>query len=672
VFIPNIYAQNTTIDEAKVAIEKYIENTESTADYTDLYDQIEFLIKNPINLNNADADRLSKIPFITPQKITIILTHIRLYGKLKALQELQTLDGFTLEYIKLILPFITVQESFKLTSFTENNFWTNATHEIILLGAQRQEQAVGYTLADSNKNAYLGSPQRMAIRYRGNINENLQLNINSEKDAGEQLKTNTIFYSGNIIFKGNVKSNAKIKIKFLALGDFQAAFGQGLTFGSGLAFGKSPFVLNIMRTQNGLRSYRAFNENEFLRGIGTTFGIGKNLEFTAFYSAKKIDATAESDSNISDGFSSIINTGYQRSANELSKKEFIKREIIGSHLQAKFSTFNIGFTAVQTQYNQPINPSNPNTYQLYNFKGNKALNVGSDYKWYIKNMLLFGEISSNHNLNQFSFINGAIIALSKDIDISLLYRNYSPKATPIITNAIGEASDNKNENGLYIGASFTPYKNYKLNAYFDIYKFHWLRYQRDAPSAGKDMMAELQYAKRKSYNWYLRYRNEQKLKNQTEIQTINPLENNTRQLLRFHIDYILSPTLSFSNRVEQSWYSLQFGKTTTGILLFHDMEWKPKPRFSLIARIMYFDIQNYNSRLYAYENDMLYSFTVPAFQNKGTRTFFLCKYKMAKGLDIWLRWARTSYENVNTISSAQDLIKGNKATDIKCQVRWVF
>ncbi len=664
------YAQNTTLEESKIAIEKYIENTESTADYTDLYDQIELLIKNPININYANATELGKIPLITPSYIASILSHKKKYGLFKSIYELQTIEGFSIEYIKLIQPYIVVEEKFTIEKISTKKFWKNTNQELIILGTQKQQLSQGYTLPDSNKNAYLGSPQRVALRYRANINNNLQINATTEKDAGEQWHAKTMYFSGNIIYKANTFT--KSKIKFLALGDYQAAFGQGLTFSSGLAFGKSPFVLNIMRTQNGLRAYRAFNENEFLRGAATTLGFGKYIDFTFFYSSKKIDATANNDSSVSDGFTSLINTGYHRSANEMVKKDIIKRQIIGSHLRFNLENLNFGITAVQFQYNSPLNNQNIKPYQLYNFNGNKALNLGSDFKWYLKNVLLFGEISTNQKMAHFSYLSGGIISLAKDVDLSFLHRKYHKQATPLLTNAIGESSNNINENGTYIGLSITPYKNYKLNAYCDIYKFDWLRYQVDAPSYGKDMMAELQYTKRKSYNWYLRYRNEQKLKNQTETQATNALENNDRQTMRFHIDYSISPTLNMSNRVEQSWVGLQFGKTNSGFLIFQDIEWKPKSTLGFTARYMFFDIENYNSRLYAFEDDMLYTFTVPAFQNKGTRMYLLCKYKMAKNTAIWLRLAQTNYENINTISSGTEEIKGNKVNEIKCQLRWTF
>lgn len=667
-----LFAQSETKEDIRDNIEKYIENTESNSDYTDLYDQIDGLLNNPINLNTGNAEELSKIPLITPEIIQAIINHRKNYGNFTSIYEIQLVEGINMEYIKLILPFVTIKESFQLKKISTKDFWKNYKHEVIILSAQRLQNSEGYNTSDTNRNAYLGNPIRQVIRYKGVINPNVQINFNTEKDAGEQLNLNSIFYSGNIIYNGPDNGLRKIRIKYLAIGDYQAAFGQGLTFGSGLAFGKSPFVMNIMRTQSGLRPYRSFNENEFLRGIGTTLLIGKNLDLTSFYSSKKIDANTINDSIISDGFSSIVNSGYHRSMNELDKKDVIKRTIIGSHLTFHTSKLNIGFTAVNINYNQLLFNQNLKPYQFYNFTGTNISNFGTDYKWYVKNLILFGEISTDNISKKISATNGLIMSLDKNIDISILYRNFNVKTQPQISNALGEGTDNRNENGFYTGVSLIPFKNYKLNAYSDIYSSNWLRYQIDYPSKGKDMMVELQFNKRKSFNWYVRYRNEQKQKNESNTQIFNRLENNKRELLRFHLDYIISPKLNMRNRIEQVWYSMQYGSTKRGFSIFQDINYKPFLKLNIIARYMFFDTEDYNSRLYAYENDMLYTYSVPAFQNKGTRLFVLMKYKVSKNIDFWVRWSYTQYENVETIGSGQDLIKENKATDLKFQIRWAL
>ncbi|HLP32901.1 MAG TPA: hypothetical protein VK202_05475, partial [Bacteroidia bacterium] len=77
-------------------------------------------------------------------------------------------------------------------------------------------------------------------------------------------------------------------------------------------------------------------------------------------------------------------------------------------------------------------------------------------------------------------------------------------------------------------------------------------------------------------------------------------------------------------------------------------------------------------RLYAFENDLLYQFSVPALQDKGMRYFLLIRYKPIRSVDVWLKLGSTVYTNKNTVGSGLDEINGNARTDLKIQIRYSF
>ncbi|HKB45305.1 MAG TPA: hypothetical protein VKC90_12980, partial [Chitinophagaceae bacterium] len=74
----------------------------------------------------------------------------------------------------------------------------------------------------------------------------------------------------------------------------------------------------------------------------------------------------------------------------------------------------------------------------------------------------------------------------------------------------------------------------------------------------------------------------------------------------------------------------------------------------------------------AYENDVLYSYSIPAFFDKGFRYYFTLNYDLNKKLSLWLRWAQTIYRDKKTIGSGLDEIQGNHRSEIKLQVRRLF
>ena len=76
--------------------------------------------------------------------------------------------------------------------------------------------------------------------------------------------------------------------------------------------------------------------------------------------------------------------------------------------------------------------------------------------------------------------------------------------------------------------------------------------------------------------------------------------------------------------------------------------------------------------MYAYENDVLYSFSIPVFYDKGYRYYLNLNYDATRKLSVWLRFAQTLYLDKNLIGSGLDEIMGNKKTEIRLQVIFSF
>jgi hypothetical protein len=87
---------------------------------------------------------------------------------------------------------------------------------------------------------------------------------------------------------------------------------------------------------------------------------------------------------------------------------------------------------------------------------------------------------------------------------------------------------------------------------------------------------------------------------------------------------------------------------------------------------MVFSIEDYNARIYAVENDVLYQYSVPAFQNSGVRYYVLLNYSPLRRLELWVRFSQTRYNNVETIGSGLDTINGSVLSELHVQCRWSF
>ena len=95
-------------------------------------------------------------------------------------------------------------------------------------------------------------------------------------------------------------------------------------------------------------------------------------------------------------------------------------------------------------------------------------------------------------------------------------------------------------------------------------------------------------------------------------------------------------------------------------------------KYSFSLRYILFSTDSYDSRIYAYENDVLYSYSIPAYYHTAYRYYILVRYKINKSLDFWIRYSATRFSDTESIGSGNDEIEGNSKSDIKIQVRLKF
>jgi hypothetical protein len=219
-----------------------------------------------------------------------------------------------------------------------------------------------------------------------------------------------------------------------------------------------------------------------------------------------------------------------------------------------------------------------------------------------------------------------------------------------------------------------PIKRWRIDTYIDLYRFPWLRYLTDAPSHGFDYFLQLNYTPTRNVQMYARYRYENKQSNVTGNTTkIDYLTEVKRQNMRFHIDYLINSKIELSNRFEVTWFDNNVAAAEKGFMAYQDVKLTPfRFPLTLYARYVLFDTPSYNTRIYAYENDILYSFSIPPLYDNGFRYYFLLKYDITQNLSVWLRFAQTQFSNRKTVGSGLDEIQGNSRSEIKAQIRLRF
>ncbi|MCB2379684.1 helix-hairpin-helix domain-containing protein [Hymenobacter sp. BT635] len=672
-------------DLDRLVQELFAEIQSDQVPYEDLYETLLLYYQTPLNLNTATREELRALLLLSETQISGLLEHRQTQGNLISLYELQSVEGFDLRTIYRVSPFISVQSS--TGNAARGPLWKRIAQEENNALFVRYERVLqdrqGYAAPDTTSTGrpasrYLGSPDKLLVRYRVSHQRDFSLGITAEKDAGEPLvwspgtrRYGADFYSGHFVLQ------ERGRLKTLALGDYQLQFGQGLLLSSGLQVGKgAETITTIRRSSLGVRPYSSVLESTFFRGAAATFNLTATLRATAFVSRKRVDANvqtaADSLAEFDEFSSGFLITGFHRTANELANRQALRETIGGGNLSytSRSGNFNAGLTAVNTYFDKPLQ-RRPELYNAFEFRGRQNLAVGAHYSYVIRNIMLFGETARSSS-GGIGTVNGMLASLAPNVDVSLLYRNYARDFHTFYGNALSENTRNINEKGLYVGLKVRPVSRWEVSAYYDQFSFPWLKFQAGTPTQGRDWLLRVAYSPSKTSLLYAQIRTRDKeydIASPSNLPQTAPTQR--RSLLLF---YDTSPTLilSLRTRLQGTHYSEDDGPRSTGYVLAQDASVKIGRHLQLSGRYALFDTDDFDTRQYVFEQDVLYAFSVPALSGQGTRAYAIAEVKCTKHLTLWLRYAETHYRHQNTVGSGLEEVQGPRRSEVKVQARYRF
>lgn len=724
--LQNAIAQNSNTAIIEEIIENVLQNNETEEyDFDTYFEMFSFYASHPINLNKAKAEELQDLHLLSEIQISKLFEYLRQEKKLISIYELQAIPSFDLNTINKLLPFVKISGDIEDFHVPLKDLIWKGQHQIFLRYAQQFPKKEGFKEDENGESKFKGDPSKLYFRYKYNYSKSLSYGITAEKDAGESFfsganKAGFDFYSGHVFFRTNTI------FKKVALGDFQLKIGQGLLAWTGFGTGKSSFTMNVKKTGSTIKPYTSVDEYRFFRGAATEIII-KDFSITPFVSIKQADANV----SFSDTLEREIETlslqtfGLHRSEAEIEDKNQVLEMKFGTAFKYGKNDRHIGINVLHTQYDKEVK-ANIRAYNKFRAVGKSFTNASLDYNFLLKTFHFFGENALSFTQNEdnkfgFGLLNGVLFSADKRVDISLVHRYYDKKfVSSIATDAFAESTTPNNEHGLYLGAEIRPLKHIRINAYADIYQFPWLRFQTSIPSLGTDFLAQITYKPSKTFETYFRYKNEKKLQN-TKIDfddglalvtpknrhyfidyfgkelifskndlaqevlkanhSVNKDELDNAKFLSYHhlqtfranIKFKASKSWSFQSRVDFSIFNDEINGVQYGMMFFQDLSFKALSfPVSFNLRLAYFDVQDYGARIYAYENDVLYQFSVPAFNNRGFRTYLNLRYRIIKGIDFWMKISNTHYTNISSISQGPNAVDGNNLAELKAQLRFKF
>lgn len=688
---------------------------DADGDPTELLELLVEARDNPIDVNAATAAQLEIVPALGPFLAAAIVRYRDANGPFTSLPLLQQVEGLTPDVYLAARPYLTIGPRLATTADAARGvrFPRAPRPAEVLAGLRytatqrlqsRLDTQAGYRIQEGDSTrTYNGSPQRIYTRLQATYRRQVSVNVTLEKDPGEAFAfdaaTNTYGYD-------YVSAHAALldagRIDALVVGDYVAEFGQGVALWRASGFGKGPDAVGgPVRSGRGIRPYGSVDENNFFRGAALSLSVTPGVVASAFASRRAQDATVDTtafdlaDPDIPPGtlngaiVTSLGQTGLHRTPSELARKDAIRETLVGGAVEGRYTSGRVaakaGVVATQARFDTPLAPgTRPD--QRFAFSGDNATTVSVYGEARTRTLQAFGEGARGPSGGL-----GGVLGLGAELgtaEVLVVGRHYEPQFTSLHGYPFGERNGiGNNETGIYTGVQVRPSRTWTLNAYLDQYRFPYLRFNVPRPSQGMEALVTVEHRPTRYVRGYVQARTETRevgldVPNVVPGSVVGGLGEQTRQTLRVQGEWDASRTLRLRARVEGSraLEAVPFGtdraatgtEATTGALVYQDVRVQVRPWLRVDTRLTLFRTDGYDSRLYAFENDLTGVFAIPALSGRGVRGYVLLAAEPVDGLVVQAKLASTWLRGVRRIGSGPTEVEGNRVRDLGLQLRYRF
>lgn len=664
--IPACSAQNPTESLLENVLEDLsvnndINNSVNTLNWENELEELSTRLQEPVNLNTATREQLEQFPFLSDIQIEHLLAYIYIHGQMETIYELQLIEDMDRQTIQYLLPFVCIKAINNEPAFRWKTMLKSAAkygkNEVLTRIDIPFYKRKGY------EHTYLGPAVYNSVKYSFRYSDRLYAGVVAEKDAGEPFaalhnRYGYDYYSFYLLLKNCGR------LKALAVGNYRLSFGQGLVISTDYLMGKTIYASSFNNRSSGIKKHSSTDEYNYFRGIAATVALTKHWDISGFYSHRSLDGVITNEE-----ITSIFKTGLHRSQKEADKKHLFTLQLTGGNVSYQQNRIRLDITGIYYVFNRPYEPELIG-YSKYNLHGNNFYNLGIDYAYRWHRFSFQGETAIGKqgwaSLNRFQY------SPVRDVQLMLIHRFYSYNYWAMFAHSFGEGSTTQNEQGYYLGLETSPFAYWKFFASFDLFSFPWKRYRVNKPSRGMDGLIQATFTPHTYLSMELKYRYKQKERDWTGSKGMLTLPIFHHQF-HYRLNYSFKDVFSSRTTLDYNHFHSQDRAADIGYQVTQMISSQlPWARLFADVQGSYFFTDSYDSRVYAAEKGLLYTFYTPSFQGRGFRCSVRLRYELNKHWLFITKFGETVYLDRNEIGSGNDLIRGNKKADVQMQLRIKF
>lgn len=357
---------------------QYFWETEELKDFEVLLLDLENIKNNPIDINTAGLNDLTKIPFLKVVDCLRIIGYREKYGLFESVDDFYKIAGLDRTLIEEIKPYVAVKtKSVKLKRF-ENR--VRVQKDIKEYSSEEY-----YTRTSINVNDY-------------------RIFLVTEKDPYENSFVD--YYSAGLVVNEN-------KRKF-TLGKYNLDFGSGVMLSSVGSFFQG-VDFRLLTHERGIIPYTSTMENGGFFGAALSDSL--LLNYCLFYSHQKLDGRIDTA-----GYArSFDPSGNHIDSASIARKDRIREEIFGYNIEYRNNNILLSQRTYWSDYEPPFVCEDTTA----GFYGRNYWLAGVEGKYYAEQFIVFAEVCRSFQ-NRMGGLLGWTGLLPYDFEFNLATKYYSP------------------------------------------------------------------------------------------------------------------------------------------------------------------------------------------------------------------------------------------------------
>ena len=585
-----------------------------------LSDKLSELEERPAVINSGEEDEIARLFFLTEFQVRVLADYIKKKGDVVSLYEIALLPAFDRFTAMLMAPYVNLEPS-DIKSISSSGRTT-----LIMTATTR------FSRTDSEE---AGFRSLVKIKHEG---RSLSYGVTAENDPGEPFTFNGAlgpdFLSGYLMYHG------KGVIDRIIIGDYTLRFGEGLMANSGSWQGSWLSSPSFMTGRSAVTQYTSSDENNFLRGVSCLLG-NTARGAVIFASSNRIDARIQYDDDSNKvAVTNLVKGGIHVSVGEREAQNTLTESVAGLHLSWGTDKIRAGVTSSMTWFSLQFQPDTIKVENITAFAGDRLLNVAFDFKAGTGPLLFFTETAVSFP-GSWAATCGIRAKPSGRVTFNILARHFSPDYHAFHSGAFSAGTGSSNETGIAASAHVELARHLFVGAGADHYKVPWPRYRSSSPSYGSRIEIKTEYLPRDDLSLRLTYTSSSREYDVTGKYGIPPSETRNRRLAAFTFTCSPADNISLTTRASASHISPSGEK---GFLLCQDISYSLRAvPLKIWLRYALCTSDGYDSRLYAWENDLLYSFSVPALYGECSRAFVMLSWKPSEMVEVRAKYAFTVF-----------------------------